>query len=150
MTRLEIRPIADEEVAATIDLWKRCDLTVPHNDPAKDIAFARSGPASDVLGGFYDGKLVASVMVGHDGHRGTVYYVSTDPGVRGMGLGAAIMEAAEDWLKTRGVWKLNLLIRETNVAVKAFYESIGYDQEPRALMVKRLVAKQLDEGSKSK
>ena len=138
MSKLEIRPITDEDVAATIDLWKRCELTMPHNDPHKDIAFARAGLASDVLGGFYDGKLVASVMVGHDGHRGSLYYVSTDPGVRGMGLGAAIVEAAENWLRERGVWKLNVLIRDTNLVVQGFYESIGYVQEQRAAMAKNL------------
>jgi len=138
MTKLEIRPIADEDIDATIDLWKRCELTMPHNDPYKDISFARTGPASDVLGGFYDGKLVASVMVGHDGHRGSLYYVSTDPGVRGMGLGAAIVEAAENWLRERGVWKLNVLIRDTNLVVQGFYESIGYVQEQRAAMAKNL------------
>ena len=138
MTKLEIRPIADEDIDATIDLWKRCELTMPHNDPYKDIEFARVGPASDVLGGFYDNKLVASVMVGHDGHRGSLYYVSTDPGVRGMGLGAAIVEAAENWLRERGVWKLNVLIRDTNLVVQGFYESIGYVQEQRAAMAKNL------------
>jgi len=138
MSKLEIRPITDEDVAATIDLWKRCELTMPHNDPHKDIAFARAGLASDVLGGFYDGKLVASVMVGHDGHRGSLYYVSTDPGVRGMGLGAAIVEAAEDWLRQRGVWKLNVMVRKTNLSAKGFYESIGYGDDPVVTVSKRL------------
>ncbi len=138
MGQLTIQPIEDGDVEAVVGLWRRCELTVPHNDPHKDIEFARGGPASDVLIGLFDGKLVASAMVGHDGHRGAVYYVATDPGVRGMGLGRAIMEAAEEWLADRGVWKLNLVIRDTNLAVKAFYESIGYDEEPRASMAKRL------------
>jgi hypothetical protein len=32
-----------------------------------------------VLLGRNDGALVASVLVGHDGHRGWVYYVTVDP-----------------------------------------------------------------------
>jgi len=64
----------------------------------------------------------------------------------GLGLGRAIMDAAENWLKDRGVWKLNLLIRDTNLPVKAFYESIGYSDEPRAAMAKWLTEK--PEGAK--
>jgi len=146
MNQLEVRPIEDGDVEAVVDLWKKCNLTMPYNDPHKDIEFARGGSASDVLVGVWDDRLVASVMVGHDGHRGTVYYVSTDPGVRGLGLGRAIMDAAEIWLRDRGVWKLNLLIRDTNLPVKAFYESIGYSDEPRAAMAKWLTEK--PEGAK--
>lgn len=141
MGLLDIRPIGDDDVEAVAELWRRCNLTMPYNDPYKDIAFARRGPASDVLVGFLDGALAASVMVGHDGHRGTVYYVSVDPDRRGQGLGAEIMAAAEDWLRGRGVWKLNLLIRETNLPVKVFYDSIGYTEEPRTAMAKWLVEK---------
>ncbi len=31
---------------ATIELWKRCALTRPCNDPSRDFDFAHSGPAS--------------------------------------------------------------------------------------------------------
>jgi ribosomal protein S18 acetylase RimI-like enzyme len=141
MSQLDIRPVEDSDVEAVIALWKRCNLTMPYNDPYKDIAFARGGRASDVLVGLLDGNVAASVMVGHDGHRGAVYYVSVDPDLRGRGLGAEIMDAAENWLRDRGVWKLNLLIRDTNLPVKAFYESLGYDEEPRAAMAKWLTEK---------
>ena len=49
MASIEHRPVRDEEVASLIALWQACDLLRPWNDPQKDIAFARSGPASDVL-----------------------------------------------------------------------------------------------------
>ena len=47
-------------------------------------------------------------MVGHDGHRGWVYYVAVDPDHRYKGYGRAIMNAAEDWLRQRGIQKLQL------------------------------------------
>ena len=128
----------DRDVDEIIALWEKCGLTRPHNDPAKDIAFARAGPASDVLVGRSEGRIVASVMVGHDGHRGVVYYVSTDPDVQGRGLGRQVMAAAEDWLRERGVWKLNLIIRDDNEKVRGFYQALGYETEPRILMARRL------------
>ena len=139
MPSVEFRPVKDDEVAGVMALWQACGLTRPWNDPAKDIAFARSGPASDLLVVSDNGTVIASVMVGHDGHRGMVYYVATHPDHQRKGLGAAAMRAAESWLTQRGVWKLNLLVRAENEAVRAFYEKLGYKVEPRLCMARKLI-----------
>ena len=138
--QLAFRPIEDGDVDETIALWAACGLVRPWNDPAKDIAFARGRPGSEVLVARLDERLVASVMVGHDGHRGIVYYVSVDPCLQGQGLGRQVMQAAEEWLKARGVWKLNLLVRAENERVRSFYESLGYQVEPRLSMARKLMA----------
>ncbi|NIJ42603.1 ribosomal protein S18 acetylase RimI-like enzyme [Parvibaculum indicum] len=125
--------------AATLDaLWQAAGLTRPFNDSRQDIGFALSGPASTILLLEREGHIGASVMVGYDGHRGTVYYVSADPGLRHLGLGTRIMRAAEDWLTARGVWKLNLMIRPENEGVRRFYETLGYEVEERIVMSRRL------------
>jgi ribosomal protein S18 acetylase RimI-like enzyme len=123
---LAIAPVEDADVAAVIALWQRCGLTRPWNDPAADIALARRSANSTVLIGRDGGAIVATAMVGHDGHRGWVYYVAADPGHRGKGLGRAIMKAAEDWLRQAGIAKLQLMVRRENAAAGAFYQSIGY------------------------
>jgi ribosomal protein S18 acetylase RimI-like enzyme len=82
---------------------------------------------------------VACVMVGHDGHRGTVYYVSVDPALQGRGLGRQVMAAAEGWLAERGIWKLNLLLRADNEKTRGFYEALGYEVEPRLCMARKLI-----------
>lgn len=140
MTSLSFRRIRDEDVETVVALWTSAGLTRPHNDAQRDIAFARAAPASDVLVGEDETGIVASIMVGHDGHRGTVYYVSVDPGRRGLGYGRQAMKAAEEWLSERGVWKLNLLIREGNEAVQGFYAALGYEVEPRVAMSRWLDA----------
>jgi ribosomal protein S18 acetylase RimI-like enzyme len=55
-----------------------------------------------------------------------MYYVSVDPARHGHGLGAELVAAAEAWLKARGVWKVNLLVRAGNEAVLGFYGRQGY------------------------
>lgn len=128
-----IRPIADGEEAAVISLWHACELTRPWNDPARDLLFARGGPASDVLVGVLDGRIAASAMVGHDGHRGIVYYLAVDPALKRQGLGREMMQAAERWLLDRGVWKVNLFVRHDNAPVLSFYDALCY--EPQAVQV---------------
>ena len=135
---LPITPIEDDDVAAVVVLWQRCDLTRPWNDPAADIALARRGPNSTILIGRDGDTIIASVMVGHEGHRGWVYYVAVDPDHRGRGFGRAMMNAAEDWLRNAGIAKLQLLVRSENTKVQAFYESIGYDEQERIIYAKWL------------
>lgn len=97
-----IRPVEDADIPALIALWHAAGVARPWNDPATDIAFARRGPHSTILVATQDGTIAASAMVGEDGHRGWVYYVAVDPARQRSGLGAAIMAAAEDWLRARG------------------------------------------------
>lgn len=135
---LTIAPIEDADIAAVIALWQRCDLTRPWNDPAADIAMARRGANATVLVGRDGGDIVASVLVGHDGHRGWVYYVSVDPNRRGKGYGRAIMNAAEDWLRRAGIEKLQLMVRAGNAKVQAFYETLDYQEQARVVYAKWL------------
>ncbi|MHC8509668.1 MAG: GNAT family acetyltransferase [Rhodospirillales bacterium] len=148
-----VRRAAPADAPALIRLWERCGLTRPHNDPAKDIALALNGPASDILliedadtgaaadadTGAAAGAVTGSVMVGHDGHRGWIYYLAVDPERRRENLGRALTSAAEAWLAERGIWKAMLMIREDNTQVRAFYERLGYAEEPRTVMAKALM-----------
>jgi ribosomal protein S18 acetylase RimI-like enzyme len=135
---LAVAPITDADVSAVTALWQRCGLTRPWNDPSADIAFARRGPNSTILIGRADGAIVASAMVGHDGHRGWVYYVAIAPDAQRKGHGRAIMAAAEDWLRQRGVTKVMLMVRPDNTQVQAFYETLGYDEQERVVYAKWL------------
>jgi len=121
-----IAAIEDRDIPEVIALWQRCGSTRPWNDPAGDIAMARKDTNSTVLVARDESALVASVMVGHDGHRGWVYYVTVDPDRRYKGYGRVIMNAAEEWLRSRGILKLQLLVRQDNAHVHAFYQSLGY------------------------
>jgi ribosomal protein S18 acetylase RimI-like enzyme len=126
MTRYAIRAISDDDIEKVVALWHAAGVARPWNDPRKDIAFARRNPHSTLLVAEMEGDVVATVMVGEDGHRGWVYYVAADPIHQGKGLGRAMMLAAEDWLTKRGVWKLQLLVRAENAKVIEFYEHLGY------------------------
>ncbi len=126
MTRYAIRVISDDDIEKVVALWHAAGVARPWNDPRKDIAFARRNPHSTLLVAEMEGDVVATVMVGEDGHRGWVYYVAADPIHQGKGLGRAMMSAAEDWLTKRGVWKLQLLVRAENAKVIEFYEHLGY------------------------
>jgi ribosomal protein S18 acetylase RimI-like enzyme len=143
MTTLSVSPITDADVPHVVGLWQRCGLTRPWNDPSSDIAFARRGPSSTILIGRTGDAIAATAMVGHDGHRGWVYYVAVDPVAQKQGLGRAIMAAAEDWLRQQGIAKVMLMVRPDNRQVQAFYETLGYDEQKRVIYSKWLDGREM-------
>lgn len=139
---MTIRAATAGDEAHVVALWRACDLVAAYNDPGEDFRFAIAGASSAVLvaedAGLADRRVIGAVMVGHDGHRGWIYYVAAAPDRRGDGIGRAIVEAGEQWLRARRVPKVQLMVRETNTAVVPFYERLGYEDMPRVLMSKWL------------
>ncbi len=136
---LPIRSAVPEDELDVVALWRACDLVASYNDPVADFRFARAGACSDVLVAVDEaGRVSGSVMVGHDGHRGWLYYVAAAPRLRGSGIGRQMVQAAEAWLRQRGVVKAQLLVRETNTKVVSFYEHLGFETAPRTVMGKWL------------
>ena len=86
------------------------------------------------------GEVIASAMISHDGHRGSVYYLAVSPAHQGMGHGAVLMQRAEELLRDAGCPKINLLVRHDNVDVIDFYRNRGYSRDAVACLGKRLIA----------
>jgi ribosomal protein S18 acetylase RimI-like enzyme len=130
-SELVIRAYHPDDRDAVVGLWERCESIVWYNDPDRDIALWRASPNAEIFVGEHKGRIVATICVGHDGHRGYPYYVAADPDLRGRGLGRRMMRHGEKWLARLGVPKMNLMVRDTNEQVRGFYLSIGYREEPR-------------------
>ena len=136
--RMRIIDLPADRHDKVVELWRVSNLLAPWNDPYADIRMAMDNPTSTVLAGLDGNDIIASAMVGYEGHRGWVFYVAVDPGRRGRGLGEEIMDAAFDWLENLGAVKMQLLIRQGNEGVQAFYERIGFRVEPVMMMSKRI------------
>jgi ribosomal protein S18 acetylase RimI-like enzyme len=123
---LDIRAYSPTDFDAVVGLWKAAGVWRPWNDPARDIDFATRDAHSTLLIGRHGDAVVATAMCGEDGHRGWVYYLAVLPQHQGEGHGRQMMAACEDWLRARGIWKIQLLIRADNADASAFYERLGY------------------------
>lgn len=136
---MHIRPYRETDEAAVMALWHTCGLTRPWNDPRKDIARKLTIQRELFLVGEVDGRLVASVMAGYEGHRGWVNYLAVLPERRGRGHGAALMRVVEERFIALGCPKASLLVRSTNEAVLAFYHRLGYAVDDAIPLGKRLI-----------
>ena len=136
---MTIRPYLHKDQNAVIKLWSECFLTRPWNKPELDIEHKLKVNPELFLVGLVNDKIVATAMGGYDGHRGWVYYLAVNPAYQRQGYGKQMMKVIEEMLHVMGCHKINLQIREDNVDVVKFYESIGYEVEERVSMGKRLI-----------
>jgi ribosomal protein S18 acetylase RimI-like enzyme len=137
--QIEIRSFQTGDEAQVVDLWKSCGLTVPYNDPRRDIQRKLRVQGDMFLVGVMDGIVIATAMVGYDGHRGWVNYLAVAPEHQRKGIARRLMEEAEIRLVAMGCPKINLQVRTSNTGVIKFYEKIGFKMDDVVSMGKRLI-----------
>ena len=140
MTQLHIRPFALADSEAVIAIWQACKLTVPWNDPHKDIARKMQVNPELFLVAEWNGRIAGTVMGGYEGHRGWINYLAVAPDCQKQGVGRALMAAAEAKLMALGCPKINLQVRKSNTAVIQFYGHLGYHIDDVISLGKRLIA----------
>ena len=139
MTTLQIRAYRESDQDAVVALWRECGLVRPWNDPVKDIHRKLRLQRDLFLVGMLDGRLVATVMAGYEGHRGWINYLAVAREWRKQGFGRWLMDEAEVRLRAIGCPKISLQIRSSNAEVVAFYRSLGFSVDDALSMGKRLV-----------
>lgn len=123
---------------ALVALWGACGLLRRWNDPERDIGRKLAQDENGLFVLQLDGRVVGSVMVGYDGHRGWINYLAVDPAHQGAGFGPLLVAEAERRLALLGCPKVNLQVRQANEQVVAFYRHLGYAVDEVVSMGKRL------------
>jgi ribosomal protein S18 acetylase RimI-like enzyme len=136
---MQLRPYLESDEQAVVNLWQACDLTRPWNNPQKDIARKLTVQRELLLVGEIEGRIVASIMAGYDGHRGWINYLAVHPDFQRRGFGRQLMKAAQSLLLELGCPKVNLQVRSTNAKAASFYNSIGYAQDEVLSFGKRII-----------
>lgn len=135
-----IRAFDPADIESVIQLWDKCQLTRPHNNPRLDIERKLAVQPELFLVGTVDGRVMASVMAGYDGHRGWVNYLAVGLQNRGAGHGRRMMAEVERLLEERGCPKVNLQIRVGNEEAIGFYRSLGYVADNAMSFGKRIIS----------
>ena len=135
---MTVRQFTPDDKTDVIELWQRCGLISPENNPERDIERKIKVNPELFLVGEINGEVVATAMGGYEGHRGWVNYLAVAPEYRENGFGRQLMNSLEIMLVGMGCPKINLNIRTTNTDVLEFYEKIGYRRDEVITMSKRL------------
>lgn len=134
----EIRPFTTGDSDAVIDVWRRSGLLHPDNDPGKDIKRKLRVRPDLFLVGTVGGSIVATIMIGYEGHRGWVNYLGVLPEHQRRGYARRMIGEAERLLRLEGCPKINLHVRTANTAALSFYERIGFSPNKVVSLGKRL------------
>ena len=137
---LLIHPFQTEDEDALVALWKMCELTVPWNNPHKDIARKLQVQPELFLVGILDSNLIATVMGGYDGHRGWINYLAVHPDFWENVYGQKIMNSVETEIRKMGCPKINLQIRTANDKIAFAHQKLGFTNNHVVSMGKRLEA----------
>ena len=137
---LTYRDFMADDTESVVGLWHACGLTRPWNDPHKDIA----RKLTDRNGAFWvvedAGDIIATLMIGYDGHRGTINYLAVTPAAQEQGIGGELMRRAEAYLIDLGCPKVSFCVRKDNLPVLSFYDRLGYEIDDVHFLGKRLIA----------
>lgn len=123
-----IRIMTMDDYDQVYDLWKKI-----HGFGLRSIDDSREGierfikrnPATSIVAE-EDGKVVGSILCGHDGRRGCFYHVCVDENYRMRGIGTAMVVTAMEALKKERISKVTLIAFAQNDIGNKFWNKIGW------------------------
>ena len=87
--------------------------------------FIKRNPTTSVVA-VEDGKIVGSILCGHDGRRGTLYHVCVDEAYRMHGIGKSMVVACMEALVEEQINKVTIIAFTKNDIGNAFWKEIGW------------------------
>ncbi|MBQ8325608.1 MAG: GNAT family N-acetyltransferase [Lachnospiraceae bacterium] len=123
-----IRIMTIEDYPQVHDLWMKIKgFAIRSIDDSEEgvAIFLRRNPTTSVVCE-EDGKIVGTILCGHDGRRGCMYHVCVDPDYRLQGIGKAMVVFAMQQLKAEHISKVSLIAFTKNDIGNAFWNRIGW------------------------
>ncbi len=87
--------------------------------------FLKRNPTTSVVA-VEDGKIVGSILCGHDGRRGCLYHVCVHADYRMQGIGKRMVVFCMNALKEEEISKVSLIAFTRNDIGNAFWNRIGW------------------------
>ena len=123
-----IRIMTMDDYDAVYKLWKKIHgFGIRSIDDSKEgiERFIKRNPNTSIVAEV-DGKIVGSILCGHDGRRGCFYHVCVDENYRRRGIGKTMVVHAMEELKKENINKVSLIAFTKNDVGNAFWNQIGW------------------------
>jgi ribosomal protein S18 acetylase RimI-like enzyme len=123
-----IRAMKIEDYPEVISLWKQIQGFVLRSvdDSEEGIGkFLERNPTTSVVA-VMDGKIVGSVLCGHDGRQGILYHVCVGADYRLQGIGKKMVAHAVHALKEEGISKASIIAFRKNSVGNLFWKELGW------------------------
>lgn len=127
---MTVRTMKIEDYEEVHDLWMTIKgFGIRSIDDSKEgvARFLKRNPTTSVVAEM-DGKIVGSILCGHDGRRGCLYHVCVHEEYRRHGIGKAMVVRAMEKLKEEQISKVSLIAFTENDIGNAFWNTIGWTE----------------------
>ncbi len=126
MVKTRLMTINDWDGVA--EVWKNHEGTNPVDDSVEGFTrYLKRNPTTSFVAED-NGRIVGTILAGHDGRRGIFHHVSIIPEYRKQGIGKRLVESAMEALKKEGITKVLLVVFEHNENGNAFWEHMGFTE----------------------
>ena len=125
-----VRIMTIEDYGGVYALWKKIKgFGIRSIDDSKEgvARFLKRNPTTSVVAE-KDGRIVGSILCGHDGRRGCLYHVCVDEDYRRHGIGKRMVVFAMKALKEEKINKVSLIAFTGNDIGNAFWNTIGWTE----------------------
>lgn len=129
MNQFNIRVMTEEDYDAVHDLWMQIHgFGIRSIDDSREgvTRFLRRNPTTSIVAEA-DGKIVGSILCGHDGRRGCFYHVCVQEMYRNHGIGKTMATAAMRALQKEHINKVTLVAFTSNTIGNQFWNEEGWD-----------------------
>ena len=123
-----IRIMTMDDYEEVYKLWKKIHgFGIRSIDDSREgiERFIKRNPTTSIVAEL-DGKIVGSILCGHDGRRGCFYHVCVDENYRRRGIGKAMVVHAMEELRKEKINKVSLIAFTKNDIGNAFWNQIGW------------------------
>ncbi len=120
-------------------LWLRCEgVNLTDADTEEVIrSFLARNPGMSFAAAA-GGRIVGTILGGHDGRRGYMYHLAVDAAWRKRGIGRGLADACLNALKAAGIQKVHVFVYTTNAAGLAFWEAAGWTRRTDIYAVSKI------------
>lgn len=121
---MPVRPVIPADHPALLVLWRRTPgLQLRAEDDFEPFCnyLARNPGLSQLVE--IDGRIVASLLVGHDGRRGYLQHLAVDESHRGRGFAQVLLDEALVRLAQLGINKSHVFVLRDALQAQAFWEA---------------------------
>ncbi len=73
-----------------------------------------------------DGKIIGTVLAGHDGRRGFIHHMAVLPEYRRRRIGHALAEKAIEMIRSEGIEKTHIFCYQNNETGQKFWSDFGF------------------------
>jgi N-acetylglutamate synthase len=126
---VEIREFSNKDYPAALALWQETEgIGISDADSLENIErYLRRNPGMSFVA-TVEGKLVGTLLGGHDGRRGYLHHLVVAAAWRHQRIGKGLVEASLAVLKEQGIQKCHLFVFKCNFQALAFWNSMNWEQ----------------------